>query len=564
MLTELSIFDVVLIERVRLSFDKGLTAMTGETGSGKSIILDALGLALGARADRALVRAGCKQAQIIANFCPEPQHPVWALLEEMELGDGPDEELILRRIIAEDGKSKGFINDIPVSAGVLRKTGNLLVEIHGQHDGRGLMDTRTHIQALDAFGELQGDVNRCSQAFNAWTNAKKQAEALALQAKSDASEQIYLQEAAHELDRMDPKPGEEQSLASMRNVLMQSEQLLGDIENARKQLDDMPGPEDQIGSALRNIETALTRMESAQSDDPARKSLLRTQNALEQSLVELDEARLALQDAAHKLSVEPEKLEMAEERLFELRALARKHKTSVDQLPEIRRELARRLETLENLEHAQVVAAKEVSKTKEAYQKCVTGLSKKRTAWAHKLDKAILQELQPLRLEKARFETKVDVVEIDAGNAIGINRVSFEISANPGTPLGPLSSIASGGELSRVSLAIKAAMADKSAPGLMIFDEIDQGVGGAVADAVGRRLAVLSQENQVLVITHSPQVAARANVQFQIEKSEQNGVSTTKITPLEKAQREEEIARMLAGAKITDEAREAAKALLGS
>jgi len=562
MLTELSIFDVVLIDRLNLSFGTGLTAMTGETGAGKSIVLDALGLALGARADRSLVRAGCKQAQVVAVFSLELEHPVWAHLKQRDIDVESNEELILRRVVTSDGKSSGFINDIRVSASVLREIGNLLVEIHGQHDGRGLMDSRTHIKALDAFGDLEVLVANCAKSFQNWVTAKKQADLLERQASSDSAEQVYLQEAANELDRVDPQPGEEQSLAAMRNLLMQSEQLLTDIDRSRSQLENSPGPSDQISTALRSLETALSRFDPGEADLPIQDAIKRTHGALERSLLELDEAHLALQDAAQSLSVDPNQLEDAEERLFALRALARKHKVDVDQLPNIRHDLTQRLQALENLEQAQIDAARKVSGFRKSYEKAARKLSEKRRFCARKLDKAILQELAPLRLDKAKFETRIETLDVEAGGPSGIDRVGFEISANPGTPIGPLSSIASGGELSRISLAIKVSLVGNSGPGMMVFDEIDQGVGGAVADAVGRRLATLSKNSQVLVITHSPQVAARAAMQFQIKKSEQAGVSVTDVVLLNDIEREEEIARMLAGAKITNEARDAAKALL--
>ncbi|PHR60559.1 MAG: DNA repair protein RecN [Robiginitomaculum sp.] len=563
MLTELSIFDVVLIDRLVLNFSPGLTAMTGETGAGKSIVLDALGLALGARADRALVRAGCEQAKVIAVFSPEAEHPVWALLGQREIDIDPGEDLILRRSVSIDGKSKAYLNDMPISAALLREIGTLLVEIHGQHDGRGLMDVQTHVLALDAYGGHEKLVGTCSETFAAWRKAVSFADNLAKQAQTDESEHLYLQESAAEIDRLDPSPGEEQSLAATRQLMMQTEKLLQDVQSARQTLDAGPGLDAGLGGAIRHLEQAISRLGPNSDDLPIGKSLARSLRAMERTLAEFEEANSALNDAAHDLILEPTQLEQAEERLFALRALARKHQTSVDQLPEVRQDLASRLQALENLDQAQKDAKQKVETTKATYVKAAAKLSDRRQIAAKKLDTAILAELAPLRLEKAKFRTAIEALEPEAGGANGCDRVRFEISANPGTPLGPLASIASGGELSRISLAIKAALAANSGPSVMVFDEIDQGVGGAVADAVGRRLRALSGGAQVLVITHSPQVAARANAQFQIEKSEKQGTSRTDVKLLDAAQREEEIARMLAGAQITDQAREAARALLG-
>ncbi|MBL4616537.1 MAG: DNA repair protein RecN [Robiginitomaculum sp.] len=562
MLTDLSIYDVVLIDQLDLSFSSGLSALTGETGAGKSIVLDALGLALGVRADRSLVRAGAKQARVIATFNLEPDHLVWALLAERELDADRSEDLVLRRTLSEDGKSKSFINDIPVSASLMREVGNLLVEIHGQHDGRGLMDVRTHILALDMFGGFAKLVDKCSNAYQTWKQAISAAEQLNRQANADAAEQVYLQEAASELDRLDPKSGEEQALAGQRSMMMQTEKLLSDLQSARTALEAGSGIDGQVGAALRNVETALSRFEPDIEDNAVQKLLQRSLQSLESGLVEIETANIAMDDAARQLVLEPGELEQSEERLFALRAVARKHKVDVEQLSSVRSDLSARLQALENLEQAQAKASQEVQKAYTEYAKIADDLSQKRQKAANKLDKEILKELAPLRLEKAKFLTRVEVQDPQNGSANGIDKVGFEISTNPGVPLGPLASIASGGELSRIALAIKAALAANFGPSVMVFDEIDQGVGGSVADAVGRRLALLAAGCQVLVITHSPQVAALASAQFQIEKSETKGVSRTSVVLLTDNEREEEIARMLAGAIITEQAREAAKSLL--
>jgi len=563
MLVELSISDVVLIDRLDLSLRPGLTAMTGETGAGKSIVLDALGLALGLRADRALVRAGCEQAKVVAIFVLPVDHPARAILAAQDIKIDVQEDLIFRRTVTVDGKSRAYINDTAVSAASLREIGGLLVEIHGQHDGRGLMDVSTHMGNLDAYGRL-GDIKaQTSKSWKAWSKARQFAADLIAKADADADEQEYLIDAVAEIDRIDPKPDEEQSLAAMRSVMMQTEKLLSDVQSASEALQNEPSIDGQLGAAMRYIEQALARFDPQSQDLPAHKHLSISLGALERAVAELEEADGALHEARRALDLDPDQLEQAEERLFSLRALARKHRTQVDQLVEVRQSLNQRLTAIENFDKAKSDAQRQVAQARESYVKLAEKLSQQRKLAAKKLDKAILGELAPLRLEKAKFRTQLVAVAPEDGGANGIDQVRFEISANPGTPLGPLASIASGGELSRISLAIKAALVEQSGPSVMVFDEIDQGVGGAVADAVGRRLAALSANFQVLAITHSPQVAARADAQFQIVKSDTKGISRTDVHLLSKDEREEEIARMLAGATITQEARDAAKALLG-
>jgi len=563
MLVELSISDVVLIDRLVLSLRPGLTAMTGETGAGKSIVLDALGLALGLRADRALVRAGCEQAKVVAIFVLPADHPARTILAAQDIKIDAQEDLIFRRTVTVDGKSRAYINDMAVSAASLREIGGLLVEIHGQHDGRGLMDVSTHMGNLDAYGRL-GEVKiQTNKSWQAWSTARQFAADLIAKADADADEQEYLIDAVAEIDRLDPKPDEEQSLAAMRSVMMQTEKLLSDVQSASEALQNEPSIDGQLGAAMRYIEQALARFDPQSQDLPAHKHLSISLGALERAVAELEEADGALHEARRALDLDPDQLEQAEERLFSLRALARKHRTQVDQLVEVRQSLNQRLTAIENFDKAKSDAQRQVAQARESYVKLAEKLSQQRKLAAKKLDKAILGELAPLRLEKAKFRTQLVAVAPEDGGANGIDQVRFEISANPGTPLGPLASIASGGELSRISLAIKAALVEQSGPSVMVFDEIDQGVGGAVADAVGRRLAALSANFQVLAITHSPQVAARADAQFQIVKSDTKGISRTDVHLLSKDEREEEIARMLAGATITQEARDAAKALLG-
>lgn len=563
MLLELSISNIVLIEKLSLSLVSGLTAMTGETGAGKSIVLDAMGLALGSRADRGLVRAGTDKAQVIATFAvnDSPEITRWLAEQDLDLEEG--EDLVLRRTLNADGKSKAWINGIPATAAQLRDLGGWLVEVHGQHDGRGLMDATTHRGLLDAFADNDKLLVDCASSYKDWRQARVDLTRLRDQAAADATEEEFLRASAEELDRMDPKAGEAQELAARRALLMQSEKLLTDLEAARSALENPPEPSAQLGSALKNLEMAQARLPGDAHDSALGEQLAKAVAAMESALVSLEEAEGEVAAVGQMLDLDPSELENAEERLFALRALARKHKCEVDELPDKRAELARRLDAIADLDHALGQAEKRERDAKAAYDKSADALTAARTKAATRLDAAILAELKPLHMEKARFATEIMPLDDERSGPAGKDKVRFTIAANPGSPLGPLQSVASGGELSRVSLAIKAALAVGAGPALMVFDEIDQGVGGAVADAVGRRLHTLAQNGQVMVITHSPQVAARAKAQYRIEKRETGGNTVTQVHKMNDTEREEEIARMLAGAQITDEARQAARVLLG-
>lgn len=562
MLLELSISNIVLIEKLTLSLSGGLTAMTGETGAGKSIVLDALGLALGARADRSLVRSGTTKAQVIASFAAnaDPAITDWLAEQDLDLEEG--EDMVLRRTLAADGKSKAWINGVPVSAAQLRELGASLVEIHGQHDGRGLMDAGTHRGLLDAFAGNDKLLFACARAYQGWQVAKAELNGLREQASADAAEEEYLRASAEELDRMDPQTGEAEELAAKRALLMQSEKLLADLDAARGALENPPEPAGQLGAALKHLEMALARLPGDAHESDIGRQLAAALSTMESALAALEEAEGEVAQVGQMLHMDPAELEDAEERLFSLRAIARKHNCEVDELPDKRAELARRLDAIADLDVALASAEKRERDAKAAYDQQADKLSAARQKFAKKLDTAIQGELKPLHMDKARFATEITALDDGKCGPAGKDKVRFTIAANPGSPLGPLQSVASGGELSRVSLAIKAALAVHGGPALMIFDEIDQGVGGAVADAVGRRLHALAQGGQVLVITHSPQVAARAKTQYRIEKREVGAQTMTQVQQMDESEREEEIARMLAGAHITDEAREAARVLL--
>ena len=558
MLTSLSIRNIVLIDRADIEFDAGLGALTGETGAGKSIILDALGLATGQRADKALVR-GDDTATATAMFALADDHPARAILDEGGFAlDGG--ELILRRTLNADGRSRAFVNDEPASVGLLKQIGESLVEVHGQHDGRGLLDPRTHRGLLDAYGGHDKQIGAVRAAYDTLADARKKAEALEESRGRAEAERDYLEHAAAELDRLDPQTGEEQKLADERAFLGAAEKSLSDLQEASEALTGGQGMEDRLNHALASLERIVAKLPEGEEDETGPGAAIRRATAaLERAVIEAGEARNAVEDAARTFEFEPDRLEKVEERLFALRAAARKHQVEVDDLPSLRKDITEKLALIEDSGAAAANAEKALKEAAEHYDAAAAALTRAREAAAKKLDKAVAKELPPLKLDKATFATRIDPAERDGAD--GLDRIRFEASTNPGSKPGPLDQIASGGELSRFSLAIKAALAETNAIATMIFDEVDQGVGGAVADAVGRRLKALSETGQVIVVTHSPQVAARADHHWRIEKKDAKGATLTSVTPLDDAERDEEVARMLAGAEITDEARAAARKL---
>jgi DNA repair protein RecN (Recombination protein N) len=548
MLTALSIRDVVLIETLDLEFGPGLGVLTGETGAGKSILLDSLGLALGARADSGLVRDGQAQAVVTVSFELPADHGARALLAESGLVAEPGEPLVIRRIVKADGGSRGLLNDQSVSAGLLRELGALLVEIHGQHDDRGLLNPRGHRALLDTYGRL--DTAAVSADYQALQSAV--AELDRARAEQDAAERDreWLEHAAAELAALAPQPGEEEALASLRASMQTGQRLAGELATIGEQLEGSDG-------ALALLRQAARRLDRIAGEHERLGEALA---AIDRAVIEASDAEDKLARAAEELAFDPHRLEEAEARLFEIRAAARKHKVAPDALSALAEDLAAKLHTLEASGDRIAGLEAAVRAARARYEEAAETLSRGRQAAAERLDRAVAAELKPLKLDAARFRTVVS--PLPQGGEFGRDRVEFEVSTNPGAPFAPLIKIASGGELSRFILAMKVALAERGGATTMIFDEIDRGVGGAVASAIGERLHRLAETAQLLVVTHSPQVAARGNHHLLIEKSHQGTVTRTSVQSLDETRRREEIARMLSGAQVTDEARAQASRLL--
>lgn len=552
MLRSLSIRDVVLIEKLDLSFQQGLCVLTGETGAGKSILLDALGLALGERAETGLVRHGAQQASVAAEFDVDADHPARALLAEQGIEDGGG-QLILRRVVGTDGRSRAFVNDQPVSVSLLRQIGDACVEVHGQFDNQRLMHTATHRALLDAYGGLAADVETAAGAHRAWRAATEAFQRAAAELARARREEEFLRHAVDEMQALAPQSGEEAALAERRAVMMHAEKLIEAINHATADLSAGAGVE----GALRGAARALERVA-----DKAEGQLDAVLGALDRAAVEAAEAVVLLERASADMDLDPRSLEKVEERLFALRALARKHGVEVDSLPAVLDDLKAKLGDIEDggdrvrrLESAAAAA-------RQAYVKVAGALHEKRRAAAARMDEAMAGELGPLKFGNARFGTRVDALEEESWGEHGCDAVAFEVATNPGTPPGPLNKISSGGEMSRFMLALKAVLAAADPVPTIVFDEVDANVGGAVADAVGERLARLATRFQVLVVTHSPQVAARGAHHWRVSKRVDGAATITWVEALSADQRKEEIARMLAGARVTDEARAAADSLL--
>ncbi|WP_137862468.1 MULTISPECIES: DNA repair protein RecN [unclassified Sphingomonas] len=553
MLTALAIRDVVLIEALDLEFGAGLGVLTGETGAGKSILLDALGLALGARGETGLVRQGAVQAVVTATFdVPARDGEVANLFHQNGLELEPGEPLIVRRIVKADGGSRAFLNDQPASAGLLRELAPHLVEIHGQHDDRGMLNSRGHRALLDAFGRC--DAGPVAIAHKAWRDAEA---ALAVaRAEQDVAERDreWLEHAVAELKALAPELGEEETLAERRAGMQRGEKIAGELQGIAELLDGSEGGLSQLRQAARVLERIAGDHEA----------LAEALAAIDRAITEAAEAQDRVDAAAEALAFDPAALEADEARLFELRGLARKHRVQPDDLPALLEDLAGRLERVESGGAGIAKLEAAMADTHRAYADAARTLSANRTMAAARLDAAVATELKPLKLDAARFRTVVEPQAETGWSSLGMDRVEFEVSTNPGAPFAPLVKIASGGELSRFILAMKVALAEEGGARTLIFDEIDRGVGGAVASAIGERLARLAGTAQVLVVTHSPQVAARSARHLLIAKSHDGTVTRTGVTPLDAAERREEIARMLSGAEITDEARAQAERLIAA
>ena len=548
MLTGLSIRDVVLIEALDLEFANGLGVLTGETGAGKSILLDALGLALGARADSGLVRAGAEKAQVTASF--DAPANVVALLGENDIEIDVGEPLLIRRSVKADGGSKAFINDQPCSAALLRDVGASLVEIHGQHDDRGLLNPRGHRALLDAFGRC--DTATVAANFTSWHEAKVRLDIAREALENAARDQEWLEHAVAELAAFNPQPGEEEELAGERSDMQKGERIAEDLKAV---LESFDGPK----SGLALIRSAARKLDRLADAHPL---LAEALTSLDRAVIEASEAEDKLNAAARAIEYEPARLDEIEERLFELRALARKHNVAPDGIIALQERLTAQLHSIEAGGEGLALLEAEVAAKHAAYVMSATALSEARRASAAKLDAAVKVELAPLKLDAAQFQTAVEQLPEDRWAASGMDRVEFLISTNPGAPFAPLAKIASGGELSRFILALKVALAEEGGAATIIFDEIDRGVGGAVAAAIGERLARLAQHTQLLAVTHSPQVAAKGKAHYFIAKSSQGTVTRTGVVLLDNEARSQEIARMLSGAEVTDEARAQAKRLL--
>ncbi|MBN8818465.1 MAG: DNA repair protein RecN [Sphingomonas sp.] len=551
MLTALAIRNIVLIEALDLAFERGLTVLTGETGAGKSILLDALGLALGMRADSGLVRAGTDQASVTASFdAPAAGSALALLLDENGIDQAPGEPLLIRRTLKADGGSRAFINDQPCSAALLRDVGACLVEIHGQHDERGLINPRGHMDLLDAFGGLDSGAVRTAHA--AWQSAQASLAAARDALEHAARERDYLAHAVAELTKFAPEPGEEETLAAERATMQKGARLTEDMAL----LDELLGGSD---GALSKLRQAARRLDRIAGEHELLASALA---AFDRAVIEASEAEDQLAQASEALSVDPARLDAIETRLFDLRALARKHQVAADDLAALTGQMSDQLARIDAGEAGLKDLEATVERARAAYEGAAQALSEGRQRAAARLDAAVAGELAPLKLDAARFRTDVEQLPEGQWRASGKDRVEFMISTNPGAPFAPLTKIASGGELSRFILALKVALAAQGGAGTMIFDEIDRGVGGAVAGAIGERLARLSGGGQVIVVTHSPQVAARGAAHLLIAKSSQGTITRTGVHPLDDAERREEIARMLSGAEITNEARAQAERLL--
>jgi len=549
MLSRLSIRDIVLIERLDIDLSAGLSVLTGETGAGKSILLDSLSLALGARGDASLVRHGVKQGQVTAVFDVPANHPARAVLTENAIDD--DGDLILRRVQMADGRTRVFVNDQQASVTLMRDIGRALVELHGQHDERALVDPAAHRELLDSFGGHASALAATGEAWRQWRQAEQDLARHRAKVEAAAREGDYLRSSVDELTKLDPQPGEETSLADRRAAMMRAEKIASDIREAEDMLSGSSAPSPLLAGLLRRLQRKAPEAPEL-LDDIVR--------AIDEALLSLDAAQASVAAALRAMDFHPEELERAEDRLFSLRAAARKHNVAVDDLAALRDTMAADLADLDAGAGRLAALEAQARAAQGVYDEAAAHLSELRKGAAAALRKAVMAELPALKLDRADFLIELSS---DAGNRTeeGIDQVEFWVRTNPGSRPGPMMKVASGGELSRFLLALKVALADRGSAPTLVFDEIDTGVGGAVADAIGQRLARLAAKVQVLSVTHAPQVAARADAHFLISKSGADRVSTS-VEQMDRPARQEEIARMLAGAVITDEARAAADRLM--
>ena len=552
MLSRLSIRDIVLIDRLDIDFADGLSVLTGETGAGKSILLDAFALALGGRGDQTLVRQGVEQGQVTAVFDVDPKHPARVMLAADAIQ--ADGELILRRVQLADGRTRAFVNDQPVSVQLLKQLGAVLVEIHGQHDDRALTDAATHRRLLDAYGRLEDQATEVEALWQTRRDSRAAVDTHRAEVERARREGDWLRHAVEELNKLAPRIGEETTLAERRTAMMQAEKVSEDLRDAH---DVIAG----AASSVPALSGVIRRLERRAAQAPG--LIEPTVKALDTALTALDETRGHLETALRAADFDPAELERIEERLFALRAAGRKYNAPVDELAALAARYNADIALIDAGEDRLKALEAAAVKAEAAYRSAAASLSKARGDAAADLEKAVNVELKPLKLERASFSAQIDSDEEQAGPN-GIDRVEFWVQTNPGTRPGPLMKVASGGELARFLLALKVVLADRGSAPTLVFDEIDTGVGGAVADAIGLRLAKLARGVQVLAVTHAPQVAARADHHYLISKDalEKGKRVATRVTELVAERRREEVARMLAGAEITSEARAAAERLI--
>ena len=544
MLASLTIKNVVLIDQLKIEFHKGLCALTGETGAGKSILLDALGLALGARSDSGLVRKGTDQASVTAEFIVAEDSYVLTFLELQELEVSSD--LILRRLVTKEGRSRAFINDQPVSAALLKKIGDMLVEIHGQFETQSLLHPRVHRGLVDDYGTPSEDIHKLADLWQAWKESKAELARRQNKLVQARDDEAYYRSSLEDIDALSPKEGEEESLSLLRDRLMRREQILENLNIAETGITEI---ENLSASLWRALEKLGKEGQGAVA-------------AMDRTNAEMQEVVAALQNISSDLENNEYSLQEIDDRLFALKAQARKHGCSIDELPQKREEISAALTAIENQDSDLAELMLQVEKYKKNYQRQAEKISRIRQKSSKKLSDFVMRELPPLKLDKAHFEINIEALSEEDWNALGMDSVQFLVATNPGAAAGPLNKIASGGEMARFMLALKVVLAEVGVAGSLVFDEVDSGVGGATAAAVGERLARLAEHRQILVVTHSPQVAAMAAHHWIVTKDGQESVQTNIIPLFDPPERQEEIARMLAGAEITEEARAAAGKLL--
>ncbi len=551
MLKSLTIRNIVLIDHLSLDLQTGFTALTGETGAGKSILLDSLGLILGKKAETRLLRRGTDTASVTAEFAIQKSHPVRPLLEEQDLP--VEDTLIVRRTLSTDGRSKAFVNNEPVSVNFLKTLGEELVEIHGQFETQTILDPGTHGRILDFYADVTAEIQTC---WKNWKAFEKELETLEIAIEKERGEEDYLRQSLYDLETLDPLEGEEEELARKREMLMNREKILSALNETTNQLS-------RAETSIINAWKAVEKIAGKTGENGG--TLM---DILDRQIAEMQEAQSVVRDIYEENSDESHSLEDIDDRLYKLKAQARKHDCAVDDLPGVKKDLARSLALIENREDELQTLFRKTEQAKKIYTDEAEKLSKLRIQKAKELDQTVARELAPLKLEKARFETKIETLPEARWTENGFDRVQFMVATNPGADPGPLHKIASGGEMARFMLALKVVMSGKTPAKTMIFDEVDTGIGGPTAAAVGARLSRLGQDQQVIVVTHSPQVAARSNHHLIVMKQDNNGEDkkalpvTTVITLDHSEKRQDEIARMLSAAEVTDEARAAARKLL--